>query len=114
MNSKKIVGVVVLCGGVLGLTSPTEVQGQACSECGPGAHWIDGCAAGSDEIATQQAVVGIDLDLDCVEDTSFVLNPCGLFTVVRSDPVVSIYSAECKPWSSQTLREAIRHVESCL
>ncbi len=33
--------------------------------------------------------------------------------ILGLDRVVSIYSAECESWAGQTLRRAIRQVESC-
>jgi len=81
--------VVAIAGIVVGvLVSPAWGQGFPCTQCGPGLHWIDGCAAGQDLIANQSAVVGIDNDLDCIADVSLILdNPFGLLTVNRSGPL---------------------------
>jgi hypothetical protein len=84
----ELVGIAVLFG--LFATPPAAAQGEPCSQCGPGPHWVDICGAGQDQIANQGAVVGIDMDLDCVEDISLVLRPCAvpndLLIIDRSDP----------------------------
>ncbi len=87
-----VVGLVVIAVifGVF-VTPPAEAQGEPCSQCGPGPHWVDTCPAGIDEIANQGAEVGIDLDLDCVADVNLILRPCSapddLLIVDRDDPV---------------------------
>ncbi len=54
--------------------------GGPCSQCGPGPHFIDQCGpfppAGTDLVANSGAVVGIDLDFDCIRDLNVVLRPC--------------------------------------
>ena len=54
--------------------------GRPCTQCGPGPHFIDACGpfppVGTDLIASSGAVVGIDLDFDCLRDTNLVLVPC--------------------------------------
>ncbi|MBI4719316.1 MAG: hypothetical protein HY763_16085 [Planctomycetes bacterium] len=55
---------------------------QPCDECGPGPHWVDQCPGGSDNLPSG-ALVGIDVNLDCVADSSMVLS--GPATVVRSN-----------------------------
>jgi hypothetical protein len=81
--------VMALVFGVFA-TAPAAGQGYPCSECGPGDHWVDTCLEGEDQIANTQALVGIDLDLDCVADLNLVLGPCGepdhLLIISRSDP----------------------------
>ncbi|RME37392.1 MAG: hypothetical protein D6788_09555, partial [Planctomycetota bacterium] len=59
---------------------------QPCDDCGPGPHWIHDppCPAGIDRM-TSGALIGIDLDLDCVADISTVLH--GPVTVRRSNPL---------------------------
>ncbi len=61
-------------------TASALAQGEPCSQCGPGPHFIDFCGpfppVGTDLVANNGAVVGIDLDLDCVQDVSAVLRPC--------------------------------------
>jgi len=56
------------------------VQGGPCTQCGPGAHFIDACGpfppVGTDLVSNNGAVVGIDLDLDCVKDINVVMHPC--------------------------------------
>ena len=52
-------------------------------ECGPGAHWVDGCMFGMDNM-TSGATVGIDIDFDCIPDTNVVLR--GPVHVRRFDP----------------------------
>ncbi|MCP3982091.1 MAG: hypothetical protein GY716_22525 [bacterium] len=57
-----------------------EGIGEACSQCGPGAHFVDACGpfppVGTDLVADNGAVVGVDLDNDCVRDINLVLGPC--------------------------------------
>jgi len=54
--------------------------GEPCAQCGPGPHFIDNCGpfppVGTDLVSNNGAVVGIDLDLDCVKDMNAVLRPC--------------------------------------
>ena len=57
---------------------------QAAPICGPGAHWIDSCAAGLDTFSSL-ATVGIDLDFDSTPDLSLVLS--GPTIVQRSGPL---------------------------
>ena len=56
--------------------------GEPCVQCGPGPHFIDACGpfppVGSDLVSDNSAIVGIDLDFDCVQDVSLVLGPCPL------------------------------------
>ena len=56
---------------------------KPCTECGPGPHWVDDCFGGNDNLPSG-ALVGIDLNGDCVADTSVVLG--GPVIVHRSDP----------------------------
>jgi hypothetical protein len=91
MDPRRIIAIAIGCAGVVLLwTPPVMAQDTPCSQCGPGAHWVDDCAAGQDQIANHGAVVGIDLDLDpnCTEDVSLVLTPCGanLLIIGRSGP----------------------------
>ncbi|MBW2316903.1 MAG: hypothetical protein JRH10_22300, partial [Deltaproteobacteria bacterium] len=51
--------------------------------CGPGAHWVDGCAGGLD-IFPSTAVVGIDFDFDNIADVTVILN--GPSMVKRFEP----------------------------
>ena len=55
-------------------------QGGPCTQCGPGPHFIDACGpfppVGTDLVANNGAVVGIDLDFDCVRDINIVMGPC--------------------------------------
>jgi len=55
-----------------------------CEDCGPGPHWVDGCAPGSDTM-NSSALVGIDTTLDCQADTIVVLD--GPITVNRTGPL---------------------------
>lgn len=68
---------------------PAAAQMPACDQCGPGEGWVDGCGPGTDIVANHSALVGIDLDLDEIADTSLVLGPCsGSFLQIdRSAPV---------------------------
>ncbi len=91
---RRMIGATILgCAGVvLFTTAPVAAQqGAPCSECAPGPHWVDQCNAGQDQIANQGAVVGIDLDLDCVENVNLVLRPCAapddLLVITRSAPL---------------------------
>ncbi len=64
-----------------GTAIPDLARAQA--SCGPGNHWVDGCgpAGGSDFFPTSGAVVGIDVNLDCVKDQNIILS--GPTTVQR-------------------------------
>jgi len=57
-----------------------EPVGSPCQQCGPGPHFIDACGpfppVGTDLVANNGAVVGIDLDFDCIRDVNAVLRPC--------------------------------------
>jgi len=66
-----------------GLIDEGDICPGPCSKCGPGPHWVDTCSGGSDTMPSA-AVVGIDMDLDCIEDMALTL--AGPTTVVRSDP----------------------------
>ena len=46
---------------------------EKCEECGPGDHWVDNCPGGNDHMPTG-ALIGFDLDGDCLEDMSLVLH----------------------------------------
>lgn len=50
--------------------------------CGPGPHWIDTCPSGDDFAPTASGLIGIDLNDDCVEDSSFNLG--GPMTIHRA------------------------------
>ncbi len=43
-----------------------------CDQCGGAVHWVDQCPQGSDRIRSR-ALVGLDLDLDCVADVDLIL-----------------------------------------
>jgi hypothetical protein len=59
---------------------------QPAHRCGPGSHWIDGpCAPGLDVLVGTGAVLGIDLDADCVTDLSLALS--GDAVLERSAPI---------------------------
>ncbi len=49
-----------------GIAAPATV-------CGPGNHWIDGCAGGNDNLPNTVATVGVDLGLDDNADTQLTL-----------------------------------------
>jgi len=53
--------------------------------CGPGPHWVDTCAAGTDVILRSVGVVGIDLTNDGQVDTTIAFK--GPVTIVRSGPL---------------------------
>ena len=89
MNSRTTTRIVMTCGGVLLLTT-TPLPGQPsvpCSDCGPGAHWVDTCGAGQDRITDQGALVGIDTTLNCQPDTNLVMGSCAILVINRSDPL---------------------------
>ena len=56
---------------------------SSCEDCGPGPHWVDQCPGGMDHMPSG-ALVGIDMDLDCLPDISLVLS--GPVFVSRSNP----------------------------
>ena len=74
------------------VTPAALAQGEACSQCGPGPHWVDLCSGGQDQIANSGAVVGIDMDIDpqCLPDINLVMWPClspdNLLIIDRSGP----------------------------
>lgn len=45
---------------------------SASAQCGPGDHWIDGCGAGVDNMDNTGALIGLDLDGDCVVDDNII------------------------------------------
>ncbi len=75
---------------------PAVAQDTPCSHCGPGPDWVDTCAAGQDIVAHHSALVGIDLNLDEIADTSFILGPCpgSQLLIDRSDPVGGVIDTE--------------------
>lgn len=78
--------VVVGMIGILALgTVPAVAADAECSNCGPGADWIDSCVAGFDAIDNQDATLGIDLDGDCISDTTIRLYSCGTDFIVNRD-----------------------------
>lgn len=84
MRLNQMVSVLVVC--VCLSFAPSDAKAQSCTACGPGLHWIDGCSSGVDVVLDQWAVIGLDLDLDCVAETSLVLQSCGDLTITRSSP----------------------------
>jgi hypothetical protein len=60
---------------------------EPCEVCGPGDHWIDNppCPAGMDTVSDSQALVGIDIDNDCIMDTTLRL--VGPVDIQRSNPM---------------------------
>ncbi len=68
---------------------PVHGPGPCHDPCEKGDHWVDDTCPGEDEIDAHGAVIGIDLDGDCVADTSLrVDRPCATPTqlVSRSKP----------------------------
>ncbi|MCP3982247.1 MAG: DNRLRE domain-containing protein [bacterium] len=55
-------------------------EGEPCTQCGPGPHFIDECGpfppVGTDSVADNSVLAGIDTDLDCERDFNLVLGPC--------------------------------------
>ena len=95
MRLRLAIEIAALSAGlVLAVSGPVVAQGDPCSGCGPGPHWVDNCAAKPDTIADNGAAVGIDFDLDCVEDQSFLLCSCIYQELVidRSDPLDDSYN----------------------
>lgn len=60
--------------------------GRAASVCGPGAHWVDGCSAGSGNFAVTVGF-GIDLDLDTVPEYDVMFQ--GRAFIVHGNPRTS-------------------------
>lgn len=60
-------------------------RAQDKDHCGPGPHWVDTCAAGTDTLASTEALVAIDINGDCLGDAIAILS--GPVTVDRSDPL---------------------------
>jgi hypothetical protein len=50
---------------------------QPCDGCGPGLHWVDQCGGGADHLP-MSGLVGIDVNLDCVPDTTLALKGSAL------------------------------------
>lgn len=75
------VGKIWVMALIFGLfvTLPQAGRGAPCTTtCGPGPHWVDFCIEECEEqISNTSAIVGIDLDFDCVPDVNLVLSPCG-------------------------------------
>ena len=94
MDFRMSIGFLALFSGLM-FFMPTYLLAQdesaPCSECGPGAHWVDICSEGQDQMASNSALVGIDINLDCVVDLNLILSPCAepdsLLVVDRSDPL---------------------------
>ena len=63
---------------------PTPICKEQCCQCGGGPHWIDDCAPGTDRMKSG-ALVGIDLDGDCVAESSVVMG--GPVYVEKSGPL---------------------------
>ncbi|UCF33141.1 MAG: IPTL-CTERM sorting domain-containing protein [Phycisphaerales bacterium] len=81
---KAVVGAAVSLAVALLAATPAEAQcGCAVPACGPGAHWIDQCAAGVDNWAVDGAIVGIDMDGDCKADVSLVMGAGGAPLIVN-------------------------------
>jgi hypothetical protein len=57
---------------------------KPCEDCGPGPHWVDQCPGGMD-IMSSGAVLGVDLNDDCVADQNIVI--FGNANVRRSGPL---------------------------
>jgi hypothetical protein len=66
--------------------NPCPPPADRCLLCGPGPHWVDGCAEGND-LMHSTAVAGIDIDFDpnCLKDFNLVL--AGPVAVHRSGPL---------------------------
>lgn len=48
-------------------TAATVPVGAGAARCGPGPHWVDTCASGTDFLSTS-AIVSVDLDFDTIAD----------------------------------------------
>lgn len=88
----KIVGVSLAClAGTLAFAPFAAFGGDlACESCPPGPHFIDACAGGVDQMSNSDAMVSMDVTLDCIAEMSAMQIPCampaGLLVVSRSDP----------------------------
>jgi len=58
-------------------------QHVGASSCGPGAHWVDTCASGTDTIPSSVGTLKIDLNFDGVADMTVNLTNSGPTTVFR-------------------------------
>jgi len=65
-------------------TTCTPNTCQPCPLCGPGPHFLDTCAAGDDHLPSS-ALVGIDMDMDCISDINLVM--FGPVKVHRTSPL---------------------------
>ncbi|MFC1573436.1 FlgD immunoglobulin-like domain containing protein, partial [Candidatus Eisenbacteria bacterium] len=85
--------ICLLFGGIyLGDDVPCPIQqGLPCSQCGPGAHFVDNCPGGLDVVSDHAALAGVSTDLDCVPELSFIMRPCpvpdNVLVVQRSNPL---------------------------
>lgn len=77
-----VVAIAALC---LFVASPVTAAGENCV-CGPGDHWIDACPSGTDYIDDSKALIGMDYDLDCIVDQSFIMNSCDQL-IVKHDSI---------------------------
>src|SRR3990170_7935425 len=73
--------------GFVGCVIGTPLPAEGCDTCGPGPHWIHAtpCPPGVDLIPGSQALVGLDLNLDCVVDTTLRLQ--GPVNISRTIPL---------------------------
>ena len=85
MVTKKLVVFKCFTPAALWLFLGLSVTAMNILACGPGDHWVDGCAAGTD-VFNSTAVVGLDTNLDGKVDATLMLT--GPTTVVRGSPAV--------------------------
>ncbi len=83
---------IVSAGAVLS-TAARTLADVPCQDCGPGDHWVDNCPAGDDTMETG-AVVGIDLNLDCLPDTSLRLSGPTIIRRRVGDPATHTIETE--------------------
>jgi len=91
MKSGIVTTLVTCLAGMLAFAPPPALGGDlACESCPPGAHFVDGCMAAVDQMSNSDAMVSMDVTLDCVADMNAVQMPCmmpaGLLVVARGEP----------------------------
>lgn len=85
--------VVIPAVAVLMMFSGAMAQGEPCENCGPGAHWVDSCDAGDDEVVNQEVLVGIGPNPNGPATFNLRMKPDGPcagsnLTILRGTPVV--------------------------
>lgn len=73
MKRRVIRSIGIVSAGAVLSTAAGTLADVPCEDCGPGDHWVDTCPGGDDSVDPTEAVVGLDLNLDCVANTSLIL-----------------------------------------